>query len=393
VQKSIGDGVNISPLFEPLKIGRVTLRNRLAFAPCTRQRSDLDGTPNDLNVEYYRQRAGIGLIVTEGVYPDDMGKGYLFSPGLSQESHVRGWRKVTEAVHAEGGAIFAQVMHVGRLSDPLMLPGGATPISASAVRPDPTARHYTTNCPRPKRPYPTPRALSTAEVHDAIDQFKRCAQMAVRAGFDGVEIHAASGYLPMQFLTPNTNQRDDEFGGNVEKRAHFLLSCVDAMSEVAGSEFVAVKVSPGWTFHDVFDDDPAKTYAYVGSQLSKRDIAYLQVGDFNQNWGGAGNSNQGWNVFGTMREVFDGPMMAVVGFTRARAAQMLADKGADFIGLGQAVMANPDLDRRYANGWALERPRLDYYYTQGAEGYTDYPVYEESPLTHVVGVDDYPGGI
>jgi N-ethylmaleimide reductase len=369
----------IERLFEPLQVGRIQIRNRLAFAPCTRQRSDLDGTPNDLNVEYYRQRAGAGLLVTEGIYPDDMGKGYLFSPGLCTESHVRGWRRVTDAVHAEGGAIFAQIMHVGRLSDPLML-SGATPIGASAVQPDPTARQYTVNCPRPKRPYGTPR---TREVYDVIDHYKRCAQMADRAGFDGVEIHAASGYLPMQFLSTNTNLREDEFGGGVEKRANFLLSCVDAMSEVKGAGFVAVKVSPDWTFHNVFDDDPVATYTHVGRELSKRDIAYLQVGNFGIQW----------DVFGAMRSAFEGPLMAVVGFTRARGAQTIAAGTADFIGYGQGYMANPDLERRYENGWPLERPRSETYYTQGAEGYTDYPRYEESPLKDVVAVDEYPAPI
>jgi len=373
----------VERLFEPLQVGHTRLRNRLAFAPCTRQRSNLDGTPNDLNVEYYRQRSGAGLIVTEGIYPDDMGKGYLFSPGLCTESHVQGWRRVTAGVHAQGGAIFAQIMHVGRLSDPLMLPGNVTPISASAVQPDPTARHYTVTCPRPKRPYMRPRALSTPEVYDVIDEFKRCAQMADRAGFDGVEIHAASGYLPMQFLTPNTNQRDDAFGGSVEKRANFLLSCVDAMSEVRGPGFVAVKVSPGWSFHDVFDDDPVATYTHAGRELSKRGIAYLQVGNF----------GVPWDVFGTMRAAFDGPMMAVVRFTRATGAKTIADGLADFIGYGQPYIANPDLERRFEMGWPLDRPRFDNYYTQGAEGYTDYPRYEDSALTDAVPVDEYPLGV
>jgi len=374
----------VAALFEPLRIGDVTIRNRLAFAPCTRQRSNLDGTPNELNVEYYRQRSGAGLIVSEGIYPDDMGKGYLFSPGLCTESHVTGWRRVTEAVHAKGGAIFAQIMHVGRLSDPLMLPDNATPISASAVRPDPTARHYTVNCPRPKRPYPEPRALTKTEVHAVVDQYKRCAEMAARAGFDGVEIHAASGYLPMQFLSTNTNRRTDEFGGDIARRAQFLLMCVDAMSEVRGPGRVAVKVSPDWTFHDVFDDDAVGTYSHVARELSKRSIAYLQVGNFNIT---------GWDVFGTLRPLFEGPMMSVVGFTRARAAHAVASGASDFIGLGQAWMANPDLDRRYANGWSLERPKMQFYYTQGGEGYVDYPRYEESGLTDTVGVDEYPAPI
>ena len=366
-------------LFEPLQVGNARLKNRLAFAPCTRQRSNLDGTPNALNVEYYRQRAGIGLLVTEGIYPDDMGKGYLFSPGLCSASHVAGWRAVTDAVHAAGGTIFAQLMHVGRLSDPLMLPSNATPISASAVQPDPTARHYTVNCPRPKRPYPQPRALTISEIYDVIGHYKRCTQMAVDAGFDGVEVHSASGYLPMQFLSTNANTRNDDFGGSIERRANFLLSCVDAMSEVRGASYVAVKVSPDWNFHNVFDDDAIGTYSHVAKELSKRKIAYLQVGNYGISW----------DVFGTLRPLFDGPMMPVAGFTRPKAVASVTSGIGDFIGLGQAIMANPDLDRRYQNGWELERPRLEFYYTQGSEGYTDYPVYEASSREDVVGPDDY----
>lgn len=211
------------------------------------------------------------------------GRGYLFSPGLCTESHIEGWKKVTDAVHEEGGAIIAQIMPVGRLSDPLMLPDNATPISASAVQPDPKAHHYTISCPHPQRPYGTPRAMSTSEVYETIDQFKRCAECAVRAGFDGVELRAASGYLPMQFLSTNANVRTDEFGGSVEKRANFVLSVVDAMSEAKGAGFVAVKFSPGWDFHNVFDDDPRATYTYAVKELSKRGIAYLQIGRFAQN--------------------------------------------------------------------------------------------------------------
>lgn len=221
-------------LFKPLRIGNVTLKNRLVMAPMTRNRSHLDGVPSALNVLHYQQRAGAGLIVTEGVYPSEMGKGYLFSPGLCTEAHAAGWQQVTEAVHEKGGAIFAQLMHVGRLSDPLML-NGAQPVGVSAVQPDPTARHYTVTCPRPKRPYPEPRALATAEVYAVIEDYRRSAALARKAGFDGVEIHAASGYLPMQFLSTNTNLRSDEFGGSLENRARFLLAIVDAIAADQGS--------------------------------------------------------------------------------------------------------------------------------------------------------------
>lgn len=366
-------------LFEPIEIGGTRLSNRLAMAPMTRQRSGLDGVPTELNVEHYRQRASAGLIVSEGIYPSDMGKGYLFTPGLSNDAHVAGWMRVTDAVHAEGGVIFGQVMHCGRLSDPLML-DGRQPIGASAVQPDPTARHYTITCPRPKRPYPQPRALTHAEVLGVIDDFRDCAVRAQQAGFDGVEIHAASGYLPMQFLSTNTNLRDDAWGGSVEKRCAFLLACVDAMAAATRPDFVAVKLSPGWTFHNVFDEDPVSTYSYAVSELSRRSIAYLQLGDY----------AVGWDVYGTLRPLFDGPAMLVAGFTQPTAAAAVHEGRASLIGMGQAFIANPDLVERYRNSWRLNRPEVATYYTQGAEGYTDYPVFAHADPERLQPVDAAP---
>jgi len=368
-----------SSLFQPLDLGRVTLRNRMAMAPMTRHRSTLQGVPTALNVEHYEQRAGLGLIVTEGIYPSEWGKGYIFTPGLCNADHVAGWRRVTDAVHAKGGALFGQIMHVGRLSDPLML-HGEQPRGASAVQPDPKARHYTINCPRPRRAYPEPRAMTHAEVLATIDDFRRSAELALEAGFDGVEIHAASGYLPMQFLSTNTNLREDEWGGSVEKRAAFLLACVDAMASVAGPGFVAVKLSPGWSFHNVFDDDPVATYSYVVKELSRRSIAYLQLGDY----------AVGWDVYGTLRPLFDGPAMFVAGFTRNSGAKAIADGRADMIGYGQAVIANPDLDRRYREGLGINAPDISTYYTQGREGYNDYPPFEETDASRLLPTDSAP---
>lgn len=367
-------------LFTPLKLGSVTVKNRMAVAPLTRHRSTFDGIPTDLNVEYYRQRAGAGLIVTEGTYPSEQGKAYLFIPGLCSPDHLSGWQRVTDAVHAEGGAIFCQIMHCGRLSDPLMLPGNADPVAPSAVQPDPTARHYTINCPRPKRPYPKPRALSTDEVYGVIGEYRRAAELAAEAGFDGVEIHAASGYLPHQFLSTNVNLRTDEFGGSVAGRAKFLLDCVDAMASVRGASAVAVKVSPGWTFHNVFDDDPMSTFSHVARELSKRQIAYLQVGNYGVDW----------DVYGTLRPLFDGPLIAVGGFTRASAAALIAEGTADMVAFGQAYIANPDLDVRYREGLPINRPDVTTYYTQGAEGYTDYPSYADSDPQSQLPTDSAP---
>lgn len=257
-----------------------------------------------------------------------------------------------------------QIMHVGRLSDPLVLPHGSMPIAPSAVRPDPEARHYTVNCPRAKRAYGTPHALTTEEVKAVIAEFAVAAANARRAGLDGIEIHAASGYLPMQFLSSNTNQRDDEYGGSIAGRAKFLLDCVDAAQAATSPGFVAVKVSPGWTFHDVFDDDPQATYEYVTTELSKRRIAFMEVGNYGQSW----------DVIGMLRPLFDGVMIGVAGFTRESAVKAIASGRVDMAAFGQAYIANPDLAERFREGLPLNRPDSATFYTQGAEGYTDYPL-------------------
>jgi len=351
-------------LFEPFRVGNVTLRNRFVLAPMTRQRSFLSGTPSDANVTYYRQRASAGLLVTEGTYPSDVGKAYLFEPGLCTEAHVQGWRRVTDAVHTEGAAIFCQLMHAGRVTDHLML-DGREPVAPSAVRPDPTITY--TRCPRAQMPFPLPHALTTAEVYDVIDEYKRATELAVRAGFDGVEVHGANGYLPIQFLSTNTNLRTDEFGGSIERRANFVLTLVDAMASVRGPSYVAVKISPGSTAQGVFDEDPVGTYTHLVRELSKRGLAYLQLQ----------SGRLDWDVYATLRPLFDGPLIAVRALTRPSAAQMIADGMADLAAFGQMFLANPDLVERFRHGWPLNEPKLETYYSQGEAGYTDYPAYAE----------------
>lgn len=352
----------IEKLFEPVRVGRLTLRNRIALAPMTRQRSWMSGVPSDANVAYYRQRASAGLLVTEGTYPSPSGQAYLFEPGLCTAAHVAGWRRVVDAVHAEGAAIFCQLMHAGRVTDHLML-DGRSPVAPSAVRPDPTIVYP--RCPRAQMPFPMPHALTTAEVYDVVAEFKRATELAVHAGFDGVEIHAANGYLPIQFLSTNTNLRDDEFGGSVERRANFLLACVDAMATVRGPDYVAVKISPGSTAQGVFDADPRATYTHLVPELSKRRIAYLQVQ----------SGRLDWDVYAVLRPLFAGPLIAVRALTRITAAQMLADGTADLAAWGQLFLANPDLVERFRRGWPLNEPQLETYYSQGEAGYTDYPPY------------------
>jgi N-ethylmaleimide reductase len=351
-------------LFEPFELGGLTLRNRMVMAPLTRHRSTLDGIPTDLNVEYYRQRAGAGLIITEGTYPSAMGRGYLFIPGIHTQDQVAGWRKVTDAVHERGGRIFCQLMHCGRLSDPLILPGGAAPIAPSATQPGRDGL-YTLNCPRPNRPYPRPRALSTDEVYGVIEDYRRATENAAIAGFDGVEIHAGNGYLPMQFFATNVNFRDDEFGGDVARRCRFILALAEAMASVRGGSFVGVKLQPGQNFADVHDDDPVATYTYAVPRLAAFGLAYLHLSQ----------RPVGWDVPATLKPLFGGPIIVGSGFARSSAVDAIASAKADLVAFGQAFLANPDLVERYRNGRTVNRPDLATYYSQGAEGYVDYPCY------------------
>ncbi|MET1084104.1 MAG: alkene reductase [Burkholderiales bacterium] len=367
----------LESLFSPLRVGGVTLRNRICMAPCSRHRAHLDGTPSAMMVEHYRQRASAGLIVAEATACSAMGTGFLFVPGIYTDAHVAGWRAVTDAVHAEGGAIFLQVEHVGRLSDPLLLPSGSLPFAPSAVQPDPTARHYTINCPRPKRVYGEPHAMTLAEIQSTIGEFAAASRRAREAGFDGVEVHAASGYLPMQFLSTNTNRRTDQYGGSVANRARFLLEVVEAMQAATAKSFVAVKIGPGWTYHDVFDEDPIATYSHVTAQLSSMDIAYLQVGNFNQDW----------DVTATMRRHFKGPLMGVKGFNRMDAGQAISNGLVDLVAYGQAFIANPDLIERFRKGLPLNVPDPETFYTQGVAGYNDYPLHSEADPANTVPVD------
>lgn len=353
-------------LFGPVKLGERTLRNRIVMAPMSRHRANAHGVPGAACVTYYRQRAQAGLVISEGIYPSDIGKGYMFTPGLTSEQQRLAWHNVTDAVHEEGGTIFAQLMHVGRLSDSLLLPEFAEPMAPSAVRPDPNARHYSLNAPRVRRLYGEPRAMSRADIDATIASFGLFAERAVAAGFDGVELHAGSGYLPMQFLSPNTNLRIDDYGGDLEGRCRFPLRCIDVMSEAIGSQRVAIKISPGLTFNDVFDTDPEQTYTHLASELDARNIAYLQVGNFGMTW----------DVYGAIRTLFSGTLIGVGGFDRASAAGEIASGRLDLVAFGRAFIANPDLVARLLNKWPLRMPDRQTYYTQGVEGYLDYPVYD-----------------
>ena len=347
----------MNPLFEPLKVGDLTLRNRVVMAPLTRQRASAGRVPNDLMVEYYTQRAGAGMILTEATAVTPQGVGYADTPGLWSPEQVKGWRKVTSAVHDKGSLIVAQLWHVGRISDPIFL-DGELPVAPSAIAAQGHVSHV-----RPKRAYVTPRALETAEIPGVVEAYRHGAQMAMEAGFDGVEVHAANGYLLDQFLQDSTNHRSDQYGGSLENRARLLLEVVDACVAVWGAGRVGVHLSPRGDIHTMGDSDLAGTFSYVARELGKRGIAFLCV-----------REREGADSLGpALKAEFGGVYIANEGYTRESAEAAVAAGKADAVAFGVPYIATPDLAERLHRNAPLNTPNPATFYASGAQGYTDYP--------------------
>ena len=348
----------MSSLFTPVQMGRVVLENRLVMAPMTRSRADDDGVPSDLVATYYTQRAGAGLIISEGVYPQGTGKGYVRTPGIETDEQVSAWKQVTDAVHAQGGRIFMQLMHSGRISHPSLQPRGALPLAPSAIKP--AGQTWTSNG---LQDFVTPHALSVVEIAAVVEGYRQAARRAIEAGFDGVEVHGASGYLPEQFLSSGSNQRSDEYGGSVENRARFLLEVLAAVATEIGSDRVGLKISPEMNFNDIIDADPQATYTYLVEHLHSLDLAYLHVALF-----GAKT-----DYHALLRPLFDGRYLIGGGLDQAAAQALIENAQADAVVLGSAFLANPDLPERLRLGAELNVPDKDTFYTPGAKGYIDYP--------------------
>lgn len=348
----------MTQLLTPVRIGRFGAPNRLVMAPMTRSRADNDGVPSDLTVTYYAQRASAGLIITEGVFPSAMGKGYVHTPGIETAAQVAAWKKVTEAVHARGGRIFMQLMHCGRVSHPSLL-NGATPVAPSAIKPEGQA--WT---PAGQVDFVTPRELSIAEIAGIVDGYAQATRRAIEAGFDGVELHTASGYLPEQFLSSGSNQRQDAYGGSVENRSRFVLEVLAAMVAQAGADRVGIKISPEMNYNSITDAAPQETYAYLVEQLRGKGLAYLHVALFGAKF----------EYHALLRSRFDGAYLIGGGLTQDRAEKLLAEGQADAAVFGSAFLANPDLPERFRVGAALNAPDHNTYFAPPtAQGYTDYP--------------------
>ncbi|RAM65063.1 NADH:flavin oxidoreductase [Herbaspirillum rubrisubalbicans] len=354
-----------SDLFKPVQLGAVPLQNRIVMAPLTRSRALAGDVPTDLAAEYYAQRAGAGLIIAEATQISPQGKGYARTPGIYNQAQVAGWKKITDAVHAKGGRIFLQLWHVGRISHPDLQPGHALPVAPSAIRPEGNA--FTESG---FKPFVEPRALEIAELPGIVEQYKTAAQLSMQAGFDGVEIHAANGYLLDQFLRDKSNQRTDAYGGSIENRARLLLEVVEAVTSVIPSERVGIRLSPISPANDIADSNPEALFSYVVQQLNRYQLVYLHVVEGAT--GGPREVEGGFDLQ-VLRELFTGLYIANNGYDLEMAVQARARNLADLVAFGRPWIANPDLVQRFQAGAALAQINQATLYGGGAEGYTDYP--------------------
>ena len=348
-------------LFDPLRVGALNLPNRIVMAPLTRLRAGPTHIPNALMAEYYGQRAAAGLLITEGVPVTPQGVGYAGVPGIWSQEQTQAWKQVTKAVHDKGGRIFMQIWHVGRISDPSHL-NGETPVGPSAI----AAKGHVSLL-RPERPYPTPRALSTEEVAGVVEAFRQGAENAQAAGFDGVQLHGANGYLLDQFLQDGSNQRTDQYGGPIENRARLLLEATDAAVSVFGADRVGVHLAPRADSHSMGDSNLPATFGYVAKALGERKIAFISAREYE-----AADS-----LGPALKAAFGGVYIANEKFDLASANAAIAAGRADAVAFGKAFIANPDLVERLRKGAPLNAPDPTTFYGGDARGYTDYPTLEQ----------------
>lgn len=356
----------MNQLFAPFTIGDLELPNRIVMAPLTRGRTGPDRVPNDLMVEYYRQRASSGLIISEATIISPQAAGWVNTPGIYNAEQVRGWQRVTDAVHEEEGRIFAQLWHMGRSSHPDFQLNGVLPVAPSAV----AIRGDGIRTPNGKKPYPTPRALEAEEIPGIVQDYAKAAQFAREAGFDGVEIHGANGYLIDQFLRNGTNLRTDRYGGSVENRARFLLEVTDAVVAAWKPERVGLRLSPTGAYGDMHDSDPAKIFGYATEQLNRFDLAFLHV---TEPLAGTPMATDLPPVAPLLRRIFKGPFILNGGYDAQSGGRAIQHGAADLIAYGVPFIANPDLVTRFRLGAPLNQPDFATFYFGGAKGYTDYP--------------------
>ncbi|WP_176046939.1 alkene reductase [Burkholderia sp. BCC1644] len=357
-----------SALFEPLDFGRITLDNRIVMAPMTRSRAGAGDAPGAVNARYYAQRASAGLIVTEGTQISPQGKGYPFTPGIYSDAQIAGWKQVTDAVHREGGRIFVQFAHVGRIGHPDLQSDGALPVAPSAIQPDGNA--FTPTGPKP---HPVPRALDTNEMPGIVEQYVHAAHAALEAGFDGVEIHAGNGYLLDQFLRDGTNRRTDEYGGTIDHRIRLPLDVVRAVGRVVGPDRLGVRISPVTPhFGGISDSNPQALFERFADRLTGLAIYLHVVEGIPQ----VASDQAAPFDYRALRRAFGGFYVANSGYTKARAEQALHDGNADLVSFGYPFIANPDFVTRTRQDRPLAHADMSTAYGGGEAGYTDYPTFD-----------------
>jgi len=352
-------------IFSPFRLGPLDLPNRVVMAPMTRNRAGPGNVPTALNATYYAQRAGAGLIVSEATQVSPQGVGYPGTPGIHSAEQVAGWKLVTDAVHGAGGRIFLQLWHVGRISHPSLQPSGALPVAPSAIAP--AGQAWTTNG---MKAFVTPHALETNEIPGIVEDYRRGARNARDAGFDGVELHGANGYLIDQFLRDGTNKRTDRYGGSASNRARFLIEVTQALIGEWGGERVGVRLSPTNPYNDIADSNPAATFSTAARELNRLGIAYLHIVEPGPGDPVAAGETPDIRFF---RKVWRGPLIANKGYDLERANAVLRDGTADLVSFAALYLANPDLDERFRRGGPFNPPDRKTFYGGAAKGYTDYP--------------------
>jgi N-ethylmaleimide reductase len=366
-------------LFEPVTLGAHKLKNRIVLPPLTRQRAGPGDVPTALMAEYYRQRAGAGFIVTEGTQIEPRGQGYAWTPGIYSAAQIAGWRTVTDAVHADGGVIFAQLWHVGRVSHTALQPGGGAPVAPSAVRAGNAKAFIETGPGAGTLVAPSmPRALSVAEIGELVELYAQAARNALAAGFDGVEIHAANGYLVNQFISSHANTRTDDYGGSLQNRLRFLREVVEAVAAVVGPERLGVRFTPLFTsteqdrvYLGFVEEDPHQTYVEAVKVLEQAGVGYVSIAE--ADWDNAPELPEAFRR--DVRRAFSGRIMVAGRYTAERGASLLERELADMIAFGRPFIANPDLPERLLNGWPLNPLDAATLYGGAEQGYTDYPSY------------------
>ena len=363
---------NVPHLLKTYQLGDLSLKNRVVMPPMTRGRAGEDRIPNALMAEYYSQRANAGLIISEGTAPSKQGNGWVHAPGIYSQAQSDGWKQVVDAVHEKGSAFFLQLWHTGRASHSDFQENGQLPVAPSAVKIEGAESHT----PEGTKPYEVPRALKTEEIPGVVEDYRKAAELAKAAGFDGVEIHGANGYLIDEFLQSKTNKRTDQYGGSLENRVRFLKEIIEAVLTVFPKNRIGVRLSPNGSFNDMGSPDYRETFLYVAKQVDAYNLGYLHVMD---------GLAFGFHELGEpmtlaeFRDVYNGTIIGNCGYDRAQAEDAIAANSADLIAFGRPYISTPDLVARFENDWELnpDAPQ-ETWYTPGPEGYTDYPTYEKA---------------